>query len=122
MFIELLCQYPSLIFGKELDFTVLRSGESIAYFETQRKHKDGTIKDALASYRAINKGHLLAVAMYKDITVEKVTKHKLEIAESWTKCKDSSTVNHCQQKKLKKVSSGRVLDCYDKTSVFLNSV
>ena len=61
---------------------VLRSGESIAYFETQRKHKDGTIKDVLASYRAINKGHVLAVAMYKDITEEKVTKHKLEIAES----------------------------------------
>ena len=61
---------------------ILRSGESIAYFETQRKHKDGTIKDVLASYRAINKGHVLAVAMYKDITEEKITKHKLEIAEN----------------------------------------
>jgi diguanylate cyclase (GGDEF)-like protein/PAS domain S-box-containing protein len=61
---------------------VLRSGESIAYFETQRKHKDGTIKDVLASYRAINKGHVLAVAMYKDITEEKITKHKLGIGEN----------------------------------------
>ncbi len=65
---------------KQLD--VLRSGESIANFETQRRHKDGTIKDILASYRAINKGHVLAVAMYKDITEEKLTKHKLGIAES----------------------------------------
>ena len=59
---------------KQLD--VLRSGESIANYETQRKHKDGTIKDVLASYRSINKDHILAVAMYKDITEEKITKHK----------------------------------------------
>ena len=65
---------------KQLD--VLRSGQSIAYYETQRKHKDGTIIDVLASYRAINKGHLLAVAMYKDITDEKLTKHKLGVAEN----------------------------------------
>ena len=65
---------------KQLD--ILRSGESIANFETQRKHKDGTIIDVLASYRAINKDHILAVAMYKDITEEKITKHKLGIAEN----------------------------------------
>ena len=61
---------------------ILRSGESIANFETQRKHKDGTIKDVLATYRAINKDHILAVAMYKDITEEKITKYKLGIAEN----------------------------------------
>ncbi|MEC5423240.1 diguanylate cyclase [Virgibacillus sp. C22-A2] len=61
---------------------VLRRGESIANFETQRKHKNGTIIEVLASYRAINKDHVLAVAMYKDITGEKSTKHKLGIAES----------------------------------------
>lgn len=65
---------------KHLD--LLRSGESIANFETQRKHKDGTVIDVLASYRAINKNEVLAVAMYKDITEEKITKHKLGIAES----------------------------------------
>lgn len=60
---------------------VLRSGHSIANYETQRKHKDGTVKDVLASYRAINKGDLLAVAMYKDITDEKLAKHRLGVAE-----------------------------------------
>ncbi len=65
---------------KQLD--ILRSGQSIANYETQRIHKDGTVKDVLASYRAINKGHLLAVAMYKDITEEKLTKHKLDVAEN----------------------------------------
>lgn len=60
----------------------MRSGQNIANYETQRKHKDGTIRDVLASYRAINKGHILAVAMYKDITEEKRIKHKLGIAES----------------------------------------
>jgi diguanylate cyclase (GGDEF)-like protein/PAS domain S-box-containing protein len=61
---------------------ILRSGESIANYETQRKHKEGTIIDVLASYRAINKGQILAVAMYKDITEEKLTKHKLGVAEN----------------------------------------
>lgn len=60
----------------------LRSGESIANFETQRKHKDGRVIDILASYRVINKADVLAVAMYKDITEEKIAKHKLEIAEN----------------------------------------
>jgi len=60
----------------------LRSGRSIANYETQRKHKDGTVKDILASYRAINKDHILAVAMYKDITEEKIIEQKLGIAES----------------------------------------
>ncbi|MCG7335640.1 sensor domain-containing diguanylate cyclase [Sporosarcina sp. ACRSM] len=64
---------------KQLD--ILRSGRSIANYETQRKHKNGTVKDVLASYRAINKGDLLAVAMYKDITDEKLAKHKLGVAE-----------------------------------------
>ncbi len=60
---------------------LLRSGQSIENYETKRKHKDGTIKDILASYRAINKNHILAVAMYKDITEEKKIKHKLGVAE-----------------------------------------
>ena len=61
---------------------VLRSGKSTLYFETKRKHKDGTIKDVLASYRAINKDDVLAVVMYKDITQEKQTQHQLTVAES----------------------------------------
>ena len=61
---------------------VLRSGKSIANYETQRKHKDGSVKDVLASYRSINKEHILAVAMYKDITEEKIAKHRLGVAES----------------------------------------
>ena len=61
---------------------VLRSGQSIANYETQRKHKDGTVKDVLASYRSINKEHILAVAMYKDITEEKIIKHRLGVAEN----------------------------------------
>lgn len=65
---------------KQLD--ILGSGQSIANYETQRRHKDGTVKDVLASYRTINKGHLLAVAMYKDITEDKLTKHKLGVAEN----------------------------------------
>ncbi|MCG7343814.1 diguanylate cyclase [Sporosarcina sp. ACRSL] len=61
---------------------VLRSGKNIANFETKRKHKDGTVKDVLASYRAINRNDILAVAMYKDITEEKDIKHRLGIAEN----------------------------------------
>lgn len=60
----------------------LRSGASISYFETKRKHKNGTVKDILASYRAINREDVLAVAMYKDITEEKQAKHMLQIAEN----------------------------------------
>lgn len=61
---------------------VLKSGESITNYETKRKHKDGVVKEVLASYRAVNKDNILAVAMYKDITEEKITKHKLEVAEN----------------------------------------
>lgn len=61
---------------------VLRSGKSTHYFETKCKHKDGTIKVVLASYRAINKDDVLAVAMYKDITKEKQTQHQLTVAEN----------------------------------------
>lgn len=65
---------------KQLD--LLSSGESIANFETQRKHKDGTLKNVLASYRAINRDDILAVAMYKDITEEKQIKHQLGVSEN----------------------------------------
>ena len=61
---------------------VLKNGQSIANYETQRKHKDGTIRDVLATYRSITKGQILAVAMYKDITEEKNIKHRLGIAEN----------------------------------------
>lgn len=61
---------------------VLRSGKSTLSFETKRKHKDGTIKDVLASYRAINKDDVLAVAMYKDITKEKYAQRQLTVTES----------------------------------------
>lgn len=59
----------------------LRSGQNIENYETKRKHKDGITKDILASYRAINKNQILAVAMYKDITEEKKIKHKLKVTE-----------------------------------------
>lgn len=65
---------------KQLD--TLRSGESIPYFETKRKHKNGEIKDILASYRPINQKDILAVAMYKDITEEKKTQRKLRLTEN----------------------------------------
>lgn len=65
---------------KQLD--LLRSGKSIPYFETKRKHKNGETKDILASYRAINKKDILAVAMYKDITEEKQTQRMLRLTEN----------------------------------------
>ncbi|TQR14241.1 diguanylate cyclase domain-containing protein [Psychrobacillus soli] len=65
---------------KQLD--LLRSGKSISYFETKRKHKNGEIKDILASYRSINKKDVLAVAMYKDITEEKQTQRMLRLTEN----------------------------------------
>lgn len=60
----------------------LKSGENIINVETQRKHRDGSVKDILASYRAINSEDILAVAMYKDMTEEKMAKRKLGIVES----------------------------------------
>lgn len=66
----------------EKQLNLLRDGESIPYFETKRKHKNGEVKDILASYRAINKKDILAVAMYKDITDEKKTQRMLRLAEN----------------------------------------
>ncbi|KKK38142.1 hypothetical protein WQ57_10015 [Mesobacillus campisalis] len=59
----------------------LKKGQSIPYFETKRRRKDGELVDILASYRSVNKGDILAVAMDKDITSEKGLKEQLEVSE-----------------------------------------
>lgn len=46
----------------------LRMGKRIPSFKTQRMHKDGSIIDVMATYRLVNKGNILAVGTYKDIT------------------------------------------------------
>jgi diguanylate cyclase (GGDEF)-like protein/PAS domain S-box-containing protein len=61
---------------------LFRIGESLPYFETKRKRKDGTEIEILASYRAVHKDNVLAVAMYKDITEEKKIQKKLEMSEA----------------------------------------
>lgn len=48
----------------------LKNGKDTPYYETTRKTKDGEIIHVLASYRAVNKNGILAVAMYKDVTGE----------------------------------------------------
>ena len=55
---------------KQLDdfITTLRMGEQIPHFETQRKHKNGTTIDVVAAYRPINKGNIVAVGTYRDVT------------------------------------------------------
>lgn len=65
----------------EKQLALLRDGQHIENYETKRRHKDGSTKDILASYRAINKNQVLAVAMYKDITEENKVKHKLKVTE-----------------------------------------
>ncbi len=59
----------------------LRKGNHIINDETQRVTVDGIVLDLLASYRAINKGNLLAVGMYKDITKQKNVQTKLKESE-----------------------------------------
>lgn len=46
----------------------LRMGQRIPSFKTRRMHKDGSIIDVVATYRLVNKGNILAVGTYKDIT------------------------------------------------------
>lgn len=71
--------------------TRLRENKEILHFETQRKCKDGSIIDVLATYRPINKGNMLAVATYKDVTEEKRVMLKLkESEERYRKVVESS--------------------------------
>ncbi|WP_312096605.1 PAS domain S-box protein [Niallia sp.] len=46
----------------------LRSGQRIPSFQTQRKRKDGSLIDVVANYRPVNKGNILAVGTYQDVT------------------------------------------------------
>lgn len=67
---------------QHLDFlNMLRDGKNINYSVTKRRSKDGEILDILASYRAINKGDVLAVAMYKDFTEQVEIQRQLEASE-----------------------------------------
>ncbi|WP_243459213.1 sensor domain-containing protein [Metabacillus bambusae] len=61
--------------------TRLREGEKFVNFETQRKRKDGTIIDVLATYRKIDKGNILAMATYKDVTDSRQIMNKLKESE-----------------------------------------
>ena len=46
----------------------LRSGQRILSFQTQWMRKDGALIDVVATYRPVNKGNILAVGTYKDVT------------------------------------------------------
>lgn len=59
----------------------LREGENVNYSLTKRRCKDGEILDILATYRAINKGDILAVGMYKDFSEQMEIQRKLEESE-----------------------------------------
>src|SRR3954451_1445221 len=59
----------------------LREGENVNYSLTKRRCKDGEILDILATYRAINKGEILAVGMYKDFTEQMEVQRRLEESE-----------------------------------------
>ncbi|WP_163970294.1 PAS domain S-box protein [Oceanobacillus halotolerans] len=56
----------------------LRRGEKIINLDVQRYTKDGRLLDIIASYMPANKGHILAVGMYKDITDRKKIQERLE--------------------------------------------
>ena len=58
-----------------------REGYDIPYYVTKRRRKDGIVLDILASYRAINKGEVLAVGMYKDFTEQMEIQRKLQASE-----------------------------------------
>lgn len=60
----------------------LREGENVNYSLTKRRCKDGEILDILATYRAINKGEILAVGMYKDFSDQMEIQRKLEESEA----------------------------------------
>jgi len=62
----------------------LRSGQRIPSFQTQRMRKDGSLIDVVASYRPVNKGKILAVGTYKDVTeYTQVLKKQLESEEKF---------------------------------------
>jgi diguanylate cyclase (GGDEF)-like protein/PAS domain S-box-containing protein len=60
----------------------LRDGENLNYSLTKRRCKEGQILDILATYRAINKGEILAVGMYKDFSEQMEIQRKLEESEA----------------------------------------
>jgi hypothetical protein len=60
----------------------LRNGENVNFSLTKRKCKDGEILDILATYRAINKGEILAVGMYKDFSEQMEIQRQLEESEN----------------------------------------
>ena len=89
---------------KQLDdfITSLRMGEKIPHFETQRKHKDGTIIDVVAAYRPINKGNIVAVGTYRDVTeyikILKEIKEKEEKFRNIAKASPEAIIVHTEGK------------------------
>lgn len=62
----------------------LRSGQKIPSFQTQRMCKDGSLIDVVATYRPVNKGNILAVGTYKDVTgFTKILKKQEESEEKF---------------------------------------
>ncbi|WP_239585579.1 PAS domain S-box protein [Lysinibacillus composti] len=61
--------------------TYLKEKKQILQFETKRKRKDGSIIDVLATYRPSDRGEILAIATYKDITKEKKVFNELTESE-----------------------------------------
>lgn len=69
----------------------LRSGQRIPSFQTQRMRKDGSLIDVVASYRPVNKGKILAVGTYKDVTeYTQVLKKQLESEEKFKSVVESA--------------------------------
>lgn len=59
----------------------LKSGQRIPSFQTQRMRKDGSLIDVVANYRPINKGNVLAVGTYQDVTKYRQILNKQEESE-----------------------------------------
>ncbi len=59
----------------------IRQGQEVLNAEVRRVTKSNEILEILASYRPINKGNILAVGMYKDITERKKFQKKLKESE-----------------------------------------
>lgn len=59
----------------------LKAGNHFPYTVVKRQAKNGEKLDILASYRAVNKGDILAVGMYKDFTGQMYIQDKLEESE-----------------------------------------
>ncbi|WP_211753618.1 PAS domain S-box protein [Oceanobacillus limi] len=69
------------ITGDESFLDMLRESNDIINLEVKRYTKGGSVLDVLASYRPINKGDILAVGMYKDITDRVMMQKQLEESE-----------------------------------------